>query len=70
MKALKSNTTNTGSALRAAAQRRLTRQATAVSDTVRAWQALRTGEEAGGDISAAMITLRNALDNLQHEMEN
>jgi hypothetical protein len=60
----------TGSALRIATQRRVNRQATAVADTVRAWQALRVAEESGGDTDSAMLALRNALDNLQHEMEN
>jgi hypothetical protein len=63
-------TTKTGSALRAATQRRVNRQATAVADTVRAWQALRDAEESGGETGSAMLALRNALDNLQHEMEN
>ena len=55
--------------LRAAAQRRFNRQAAAVAETVRAWQALREVEEAGGDARTATLALCITLDNLEREME-
>ncbi len=57
------------STLRVAATRRINRQTAAVADTVRAWQALREVEKTGGDAQTAMLALRNALVNLEHEME-
>jgi hypothetical protein len=55
--------------LRAAAIRRVNRQAAAVTATVRAWQALKEIEKVGGDAQVAMKDLRAALENLEHEME-
>lgn len=55
--------------LREATQRRINRQAAAIAETVRAWQALREAEKVSGDTETAMLTLRTALDTLEHEME-
>lgn len=57
------------SALRAAAIRRVNRQTAAVTDTVRAWKALRDVEKVEGDTHIATLALRAALDNLECEME-